>query len=179
MEILLVDTNVMMAASAISELSRVFAEAMPQEIELRELVYKWLVSFDQSDDWIALDEEGLIRDEYERNLPFNALGQEYGMQVLQSKLDRSQVIYLPIEALEANGEHVAVLKPEHEVLVNDRADRKWVASALSARTLCEITPPIVYGAETDEHMAESQLIAIGLRFRRLLPEEWYEKRISA
>lgn len=169
----------MMAASAVSELSRVFAEAMPQEIDLRERVHEWLTSFAESDDWIALDEEGLIRDEYERNLQFNSLGQEYGMLVLQSKLDRNQVIHLPIEALEANGEYVAILKPEHELLVSDREDRKWVACALSAQALCDTVPPIVYGAETDWYMAEDQLIGIGLRFLRLLPEEWYKTRTSS
>ena len=169
MNLFLVDTNVMIAASAVNELSRRFPDAMPEEIELRELVYEWLASFDQSDNWIALDEEGLIYDEYDRNLPFNAHGQEYGMQVLQYKLDRNQVIHLPIKYLDANGEHIAVLEPEHEGLVKDRADRKWVASALSARKHCDVVPPIVYGAETDWYVAEEELIAIGLCFLRLLP----------
>ena len=176
MNLFLVDTNVMIAASAVNELSRRFPDAMPEEIELRELVYEWLASFDQSDNWIALDEEGLIYDEYDRNLPFNAHGQEYGMQVLQYKLDRNQVIHLPIKSLDANGEHIAVLEPEHEGLVKDRADRKWVASALSARTHCDVVPPIVYGAETDWYVAEEGLLAIGLCFLRLLPEEWYKSR---
>jgi hypothetical protein len=178
MNLFLVDTNVMIAASAVNELSRRFPDAMPEEIELREIVFEWLALFQQSDNWIALDEPGLIHDEYERNLPFNARAQEYGMQVLQYKLDRNQAIYLPIESLEANGEHIAVLEPEHEGLVNDRADRKWVASALSARTHCEVVPPIVYGAETDWHIAEDGLIAIGLCFLRLLPDEWYESRLE-
>lgn len=178
MNLYLVDTNVMIAASAVSELSRRFADAMPEEVELRELVYEWLSSFELSSDWIALDEEGLIYDEYERNLPFNLRGQEYGMQVLQYKLDRGHVIYLPIESLDANGEHIAVLSPEHEDLVRDREDRKWVASALSAQTYCEVVPPIVYGAETDWYAVEEKLIAIGLCFLRLLPEEWYKSRLD-
>lgn len=178
MKMFLVDTNVMMAASALSALSSVYSDAMPKEIELRENVFEWLASFDQSDDWIVLDEDGLIRDEYERNLPFNALEQEYGMKVLQYKLDRNQVIHLPIESLEANGEHIAVLKPEHEELVKDREDRKWVASALSAITYYDVVPPIVYGAETDWYMAEGQLSNIGLCFVRLLPVEWYESRVD-
>jgi hypothetical protein len=74
MNIFLVDTNVMIAASAVNELSRRFPDAMPEEIELRELVYEWLASFDQSDNWIALDEEGLIYDEYDRNLPLMRMG---------------------------------------------------------------------------------------------------------
>ena len=51
----LVDTNVMLAASAVSELSNQAVRAMPQEIELREMIYEWLADFDQSDRRIVLD----------------------------------------------------------------------------------------------------------------------------
>ena len=175
----LVDTNVMLAASAVSELSNQAVRAMPQEIELREMIYEWLADFDQSDQRIVLDEEGLVRDEYERNMPFNLREQEYGMQVLQSKLDRNLADYVPIDALEANGEHIAVLDPAHEVLVIDREDRKWVACALAAQILFDQVPPIVYGAETDWFMAEDQLKEIGLCFKRLLPDGWYTARVGA
>ena len=174
----LIDTNVMLAASAVSELSNVATRAMPREIELRELVYAWLSQFDQSDDFIVLDEEGLIRHEYDRNMPFNQHEQEYGQQVLQSKVDKLQVEYVPIDTLEANGEHIAVLDPAHEPLVPDREDRKWVASALAAGILFEEVPPVVYGAETDWFIAEEQLCGIGLCFRRLLPNDWYTSRIA-
>lgn len=175
----LVDTNVMLAASAVSELSNQAVRAMPQEIELREMIYEWLADFDQSDRRIVLDEEGLVRDEYERNMPFNLREQEYGMQVLQSKLDRNLADYVPIDSLEANGEHVAVLDPAHEALVTDREDRKWVACALAAQILFDHVPPIVYGAETDWFMAEDQLTGIGLCFQRLLPDGWYTARVGA
>lgn len=175
----LVDTNVMLAASAVQELSNLAIRAMPREIELREMIYEWLAAFDQSDRCIVLDEAGLVRDEYERNMPFNMRGQEYGMQVLQSKLDRNLVKHVPINSLEANGEHIAVLDPAHEVLVPDREDRKWVACALAARILFEQVPPIVYGAETDWFIAEKQLMEIGLSFKRLLPHEWYTSRVCA
>lgn len=175
----LVDTNVMLAASAVSELSNQAVRAMPQEIELREMIYEWLADFDQSDRRIVLDEEGLVRDEYERNMPFNLREQEYGMQVLQSKLDRNLADYVPIDALEANGEHIAVLDPAYEALVTDREDRKWVACALAAQILFDHVPPIVYGAETDWFMAEDQLKGIGLCFQRLLPDGWYTARVGA
>ncbi len=173
----LVDTNVMLAASAISELSKLAVRAMPLEIELREMIYEWLAGFEESDCRIVLDEAGLVRHEYERNMPFNMREQEYGMQVLQSKLDRMLVEYVPIDSSEANGEHIAVLDPAHEVLVSDREDRKWVACALAAKILFGQVPPIVYGAETDWFMAEKQLKGIGLRFQRLLPDSWYATRV--
>jgi hypothetical protein len=175
----LVDTNVMLAASAVSELSNQAVRAMPQEIELREIIYEWLADFDQSDRRIVLDEDGLVRDEYERNMPFNLREQEYGMQVLQSKLDRNLADFVPIDSLEANGEHIAVLDPAHEALVTDREDRKWVACALAAQILFDQVPPIVYGAETDWFMAEDELKGIGLCFQRLLPDGWYTSRVGA
>lgn len=175
----LIDTNVMMAASAVRELSNVAALAMPREVALRERVFEWLVEFDQSDSYIVLDDVGLIRDEYERNLPYNWREQEYGLQVLQSKLDRTQVEVVPIDAQEANGEHIAVLEPRHAALVRDREDRKWVACALAADVLHGAMPPIVYGAESDWYAAEAQLTAIGLRFVRLLPDEWYLAKLAA
>lgn len=175
----LVDTNVMLAASAVSELSNQAVRAMPQEIELREMIYEWLADFDQSDRRIVMDEEGLVRTEYERNMPFNSHEQEYGMHVLQNKLDRGLVEYVPIESLAANGEHIAVLGPAHEALVTDREDRKWVACALATQILFDQVPPIVYGAETDWFIAEAQLRGIGLCFQRLLPDDWYTARVGA
>ncbi len=175
----LVDTNVMLAASAVSELSNQAVRAMPQEIELREMIYEWLADFDQSDSRIVLDEEGLVRDEYERNMPFNLREQEYGMQVLQSKLDRNLADYVQIDSLEANGERIAVLDLAHEALVTDREDRKWVACALAAQILFDQVPPIVYGAETDWFIAEEQLRGIGLCFQKLLPDDWYTSKVGA
>lgn len=175
----LIDTNVMLAASAVSELSGVASRAMPQELELRETIFEWLAEFDQSGRRIVLDEEGLVRAEYERNMPFNMREQEYGMQVLQSKIDKMLVEYVPINSLEANGEHIAVLEPVHEIIVMDREDRKWVACALAAQILFDQVPPIVYGAETDWFIAEEKLMAIGLCFQRLLPDDWYTSRVAA
>jgi len=178
MALFLVDTNVMLAASAISELSNVAARAMPREIELREMVYEWLVTFDLSDDRIVLDDVGLVRDEYERNMPYNWREQEYGMQVLQNKIDRMLMDDVPIDSLEANGEHIAVLDPAHEALVTDREDRKWVACALGAQILFGESPPIVFGAETDWYIAREQLEAIGICFQPLLPGDWYRSKVD-
>jgi len=174
----LVDTNVMLAASAVHELSNLRLRAMPREIEYREMVYEWLADFEQSDRRIVLDEAGLVRDEYERNMPYNMHEQEYGLRVLQSKIDRNLAEHVPIDSLEANGEHIAVLEPAHELLVKDREDRKWVACALAAKILFEQVPPIVYGAETDWYLAEEDLKGIGLGFQRLLPDAWYQARTA-
>lgn len=178
MAMFLVDTNVMLAASAISELSNVATRAMPREIELRELVYDWLLNFDLSDDRIVLDEVGLVLAEYERNMPHNWQEQEYGMKVLQNKIDHMQVDHVLIDTFEGNGEHIAVLDSAHEAIVTDREDRKWVACALAALILFGESPPIVYGAETDWHIAKKQLEAIGICVQPLLPADWYLAKVA-
>ncbi len=178
MAMFLVDTNVMLAASAISELSNAAARAMPREIELRELVYDWLMNFDLSDAHLVLDEAGLVVDEYERQMPHNWREQEYGMKVLQSKIDHMQVDQVLIDTFEGNGEHIAVLDPEHEAIVTDREDRKWVACALAAVIMFGESPPIVYGAETDWHIARERLEAIGICVKPLLPPDWYQANVD-
>jgi len=178
MAMYLVDTNVMLAASAISEFSNVAARAMPREIELRELVYNWLVDFDQSDNRLVLDEIGLVLAEYDRHMSYNWQEQEYGMKVYQNKVDLMQVDQVLIDTFEGNGEHIAVLDPEHEAIVTDREDRKWVACALAALILFGESPPIVYGAETDWHIAREKLEAIGIRVQPLLPPDWYQVKVG-
>lgn len=177
----LVDTNVMLAASAAFDTLSLLAErAMPEEIEFRETIFQWLANFEASGHIIVLDEEGTIRDEYERNMPFNPAmqDQEYGMKVLQNKIDYLQVNYVPIDVLDANGERIALLSDELETIVHDRADRKWVASSQSTNILYEEIPPIVYGAETDWYVIEQALAEHDIHFERLLPDDWYEARIS-
>lgn len=175
----LIDTNVMLAASAkYDPLSRLSTEAEPQEDELRSLVFNWLYRFEKSEDSIVLDEEMLIRDEYERNMPFNCYmqAQEYGLQVLQLKHDQGMVEYVPLDILVGNGERIAFLPTELSTIVTDREDRKWVAASKSAFTLLEMTCPIVYGAESDWYHIEKALIPHGIIFCRLLPDDWYISR---
>lgn len=180
MEAYLIDTNVMLAASAIyNDLSNLADDAMPVEPKLRELIFKILEDFEESDDLLVLDEEGTILEEYNRNMPFNTgmHTQEYGLLVVQKKLDQNQVHFVPIEVVEANGERIATIGSDLESIVTDRADRKWVAAALSHRDWHELESPILYGAETDWFMIESALASHGIQLRRLLPPDWYTSRL--
>lgn len=175
----LIDTNVMLAASAIhSDLSALVEDASPPDPELREMVYRALLAFEESDELLVLDEEGLIHAEYERNMPFNHRmhSQEYGMLVLQNKQDRNQVSWVTIDVLEGNGERLGVIDEELAKIITDREDRKWIASALSHDVLYGQVPHIVYGAESDWYVIEDSLISRGFLFERLLPEEWYQSR---
>lgn len=178
----LIDTNVMLAASAIySDLSALIEDASPPDVALREAVYEALRAFEESDELLVLDEEGLIRAEYERNMPFNQQmhSQEYGLLVLQKKLDYNHVSWVTIEVLEGNGERIGVIPEELAQIVTDREDHKWIASASSHQVLYEIVPPIVYGAESDWFVIEDVLRGRGFSFERLLPKTWYEGRHQA
>ena len=177
----LIDTNVMLASSAIFELSNLSKDAMPRERLLREMIYNWLVAFEESNQALVLDDENLIRMEYERNMKYNqqTYGPEYGMLVVQNKIDTGQVSWVTITAQEGNGEIIAVLNEELTKIVTDREDRKWVASSLSHRELYEFAPPIVYGAESDWFLIEDRLAEHGVVFKRLLPDSWYQSRHSS
>ncbi len=44
--------------------------------------------------------------------------------------------------------------------------------------LFDESAPIVYGAETDWHIAKTQLEALGISFLPLLPAEWYQAKVG-
>jgi hypothetical protein len=148
------------------------------EATLRQIVYDELKEFEESDEFMVLDDEGLIRDEYERNMPFNSQmqSQEYGLLVLQKKLDLNHVNWVTIDVREGNGERIGVISDEMALIIKDREDHKWIASAHSHNVLYGGFPPIVYGAESDWFMIEAQLGEHGFAFKRLLPKEWYQSR---
>lgn len=175
----LIDTNVMMAASAHDNpFSRLMADAEPPDPGLREIIFNWLKEFEQSEDGILFDTENLIRDEYDRNMRYNTElpGQEYGQLVIQHKLDKGLVDFVPIEVSQAEGEPIAVLSADLTVIVTDRADRKWVAASMVSISDLDQACPIVYGAESDWFLIEEDLHPYGIKFKRLLPEDWYTSR---
>jgi len=175
----LIDTNVMIAASAfIPETSAWTNDAMPQEENLRERIYIWLTEFAYSTDLIILDEVGMIEDEYNRNLTYSQKQQDYGLQVLQRKRDKKQIglVIVDISDESSGDDVIAHLDEPLKTIVHDSDDRKWVAAAISAQILFGSNPPIVYGAETDWFFIEAELRAHGLDFIRLLPDEWYNRR---
>jgi len=171
----LIDTNVMLAASAAFAGGGHAERAMPKDSAQRQAIFDWLRGFEGADDdSLVLDEGLLIQEEYEQNMP-GWPAQWYGMQVLQWKMDHGLVAWVPIDVSRATGEPVAVLEPPYEAAVRDPADRKWVACALSAATLYESVPPIVYAAESDWYKAEPELLPLGIRVKRLLPDAWYTR----
>lgn len=182
MEARLVDTNVMLAASAIHRdlLSLDDNGAEPPEPQLREIAYNALRAFEESERYLVLDEEQTIAEEYGRNMSYNEAmrDQEYGLQVVQEKIQRCQVNWVTIDVVEGNGERIAVLCPELEPLVHDREDRKWIAAGLAHHVLHEVAAPIMYAAEFDWYHLESQTSILGIEFERLLPDSWYEEKFA-
>lgn len=175
----LIDTNVMLAASAIhSDLSALAQAASPVEADLRKAVYSELRAFEESNDALVLDDEGLIWDEYKRNMPYNRAmqSQEYGLLVLQKKVDYAQVNWVLVDVIEVNGERLGRIDPELAQIVTDREDHKWIAAATAHNELYDTFPPIVYGAEFDWFQIEPLLRQRGFTFQRLLPDAWYEGR---
>jgi hypothetical protein len=168
----LIDTNVMLAASAAFAEGGHAERAMPKDGDQRKAIHQWLQAFAETTDILVLDDEFLIHDEYSRNMPGRP-EQWYGLQVLQSKMDDNLVVWVPITVSEATGEPIAVLDEPYERAVKDPADRKWVACALAADVLYKSVPPIVYGAERDWYEAEKQLSDLGIAVVKLLPDGWY------
>jgi hypothetical protein len=179
MKACLIDTNVLLAASAYEPSSKMAKDAMPLEIELREKVFKRLMDFEQSDDMLVLDMEGVIWEEYDRNLPRNTSSgqQEYAWMVILHKQTTSKVSHVTIDIHDGNGERVAKVNPPLDQLVSDREDRKWVAAAVSHKELHNEDAVIIYGAETDWFMIEDALRSNGVQLERVLPEDWYRSRV--
>ncbi len=173
----LIDTNVLLAATASNPLSGLASEVEPPEPELRKLVFEYVVIFSESDDHIVLDLEGHIRSEYGNKMGYDTSlrDQDYGILFLQDLEQTGRINYVSIDF-----DHVqecAVLDPELDSIVSDRADKKWIAAAASHKCLYEnVTPPVVYAAESDWYVIEDQLGEKGFLFERLLPEEWYQSR---
>jgi hypothetical protein len=179
MKACLIDTNVLLAASAYEPSSTMARNAMPLELELREQVFNRLMEFEQSDDMLVLDMEGVIWEEYERNLPRNTSSgqQEYAWMVILHKQTTSKVSHVTIDIHDGNGERVAKVNPPLDQLVSDREDRKWVAAAVSHKELHNEDAVIIYGAETDWFMIEDALRSNGVQLERVLPEDWYRNRV--
>lgn len=62
-----VDTNVLIAASAADPAHPKDIDATPADPELRKVIWKWLYAFEQSDSRMVLDWAGHIQGEYGKN----------------------------------------------------------------------------------------------------------------
>ncbi len=144
-----VDTNVLIAASAADPTDPKDIDATPTDPALRLDVWRWLDLFQQSESRLVLDLEMKIYAEYNNKLGFN----DFGIQVVMHKwstaaVDDVNVVY------DADGHGVlpAALSP----VIHDNADKKMVAAALESHMLwgegC-----VAFAGDTDWHDWEADL----------------------
>ena len=165
----LVDTNVLIVASAADAGSPFGAEATPiEEAALRQQVFDWLEAFVADPTRHAvLDVDWHVCGEYRHKLT----EQDYGWLALMAKRDRNEVVWVGLEH-DANGH--ALLAPAMAEAVTDLADRKIVAAGLAAIAAghpCQITN----ACDTDWLDCNTPMEAAGLHVEHLLPD-WIQAR---
>lgn len=162
-----VDTNVLIAASAADPAHPKDIDATPADPALREAVWKWLFKFEQSESHLVLDWAGHIEAEYGKKLGFN----DYGIQVVMHKWSTAAVD--GVEVSYDNDGH-GVLPATLAAVVHDLADRKMVAAALAAHAMfgegC-----IAFAGDTDWHDWEGALAAHQVRLEPII-ETWSRQK---
>lgn len=158
-----VDTNVLIAASAADPIHPKDMDATPTDPTLRMAVWQWLNDFQIAASNLVLDHEGKIFDEYNHKLGFN----DFGIQVVMHKFSTAAVDHVSV-SYDADGHGVlpATLTP----VIHDLADRKMVASALAAvheHGDC----PIAFAGDTDWHAWEDALMQHGVELKPII-EQW-------
>ena len=144
-----VDTNVLIAASAADPLDPKNIDATPSDPLLRKLVWDWLDAFQRSDSRLVLDGAGEIYKEYNRKLGFN----DFGIQVVMHKWSTAAVDDVQVD-YDADGH--GVLPDALSLVVHDAADKKMVAAALAAHALYG-EACVAFAGDTDWHDWEVDL----------------------
>lgn len=158
-----IDTNVLIAASAADPVRQSALDATPSDPALRLEIWQWLADFSDSESHLVLDEAGGIAQEYQHQLNYN----DFGVQVLMHKWSTAAVDFVDV-VYDSDGN--AILPPELMEVVHDVADRKFVAAALCAEQTLGTTP-IVFAGDTDWHDWESALRETGITLQPLI-ENW-------
>ena len=144
-----VDTNVLIAASAADPINPKDIDATPDDPALRLEVWAWLSRFDEGDTRLVLDGQGQIFDEYCNKLGFS----DYGRQVVMNKWSTSAVDNVDVE-YDEQGE--GVLPNTLAAIIHDGADRKMVAAALASHD-CFGEGCVAFAGDTDWHDWEEAL----------------------
>ena len=162
-----VDTNVLIAASAADPIHPKDIDATPRDPALRQQVWHWLDQFQQSSSCLVLDSDQKIYDEYCQKLGFN----DFGIQVVMYKLSTSAVDDVPVD-YDADGH--GVLNEALSLVVHDAADRKMVAAAVASHELygegC-----VAFAGDTDWHDWEVDLTRHNVLLEPII-EEWSREK---
>lgn len=145
-----VDTNVLIAASAADPQHQKDIDATPADPALRMQVWQWLSQFEQSDSRLVLDLAGEIYKEYNNKLGFN----DFGIQVVMHKWSTAAVDNVEVDY---DPDGIGVLPQALAPVIHDDADKKMVAAALASHQLhgegC-----VAFAGDTDWHDWEATLI---------------------
>lgn len=168
----MVDTNVLIAASAADPTHPSDIDATPAEPEWRQKVWEWLDEFDRSASRLVLDHMDRIRGEYRGSRYLNE--QSFGIQVTLHKWDLCQCDFVQVEY----DDHGDGILPDSLVnVVHDRADRKMVAAALASHE--EFGEGCVaFAGDTDWHDWEKALAAHHVLLEPVI-EEWSRAKHAA
>lgn len=158
-----VDTNVLIAASAADPVMPKDIDATPPDPVLRRQVWDWLYGFKESNSRLILDTDSKIFEEYKNKLGFN----DCGIQVVMHKWSTAAVDCVKVE-YDFHGH--GVLEEPLQTIVHDDADRKMVGAAISANAdfgdSC-----IAFAGDTDWHDWEEHLKSNGLQLEPII-EDW-------
>lgn len=167
-----VDTNVLIVASAADDGSPFSPEATPvQEAELRRKVLDWLIDFENdAGKHVVLDWDWLICGEYlNPNSPKKEKlsEQDYGWLAMMAKKDRNEVVWVGLSK-DADGH--AILPTSLAHAITDKADRKMAAAVLAAQTDHHICA-LVNACDTDWLDCADALKQHDIRVEHVL-EDW-------
>ena len=162
-----VDTNVLIAASAADPTHPKDINATPADLTQRKRVWQWLDDFQSSSSRMVLDFAGGIYCEYNNKLGFN----DFGIQVVMHKWSTAAVDNVDVVYDEhGNG----VLQPPLLALIHDEADKKMVAAALASHVRygegC-----IAFAGDTDWHDWEADLLANTVLLEPII-EDWSRQK---
>lgn len=164
-----IDTNVLIAASAADLSHPTDIDATPSDPKLRLQVWQWLDTFQCSSSRMVLDFAGGIFAEYTNKLGFN----DYGIQVVMHKWSTAAVDNVDVE-YDEHGH--GVLPLQLLGLIHDDADKKMVAAALdSHRQYGEGC--VAFAGDTDWHEWETELIANDVLLEPVI-EDWSRQKFA-
>jgi len=154
------ETNVLMTAS--EHASQASDECVRQCVSVIEQVK-------QGTPTLALDNSGLILDEYQKRL--RAYPDSVGYMFLRKWLDSNwhNIVRVDIQPINAEQGQFGVL-PRRALKGFDRDDRKFVATAVAAQKLLGATVPVVNAVDSDYAEHFTALRALGACVAFLCPE---------
>lgn len=144
-----VDTNVLIAASAGDPINPKDIDATPADPRLRKKVWDWLSEFQLSESRLVLDQAGKIYGEYNNKLGFN----DFGIQVVMHKWS---TVAVDDVAVDYDGQGDGILPATLSLIIHDAADKKIVAAALASHMLYD-EGCVAFAGDTDWHDWEAAL----------------------